>query len=52
LLGDDPLFHKAVVLLHDIVEVLHGTVPATSRQVARTLKTCNGGRVGWSEIGC
>jgi len=33
------LLHKPVILLHDVIEVLHGLVTARARQVARALET-------------
>ena len=44
------LFHKTVILLHDVIEVLNGSVPATARQVARALQTRDGRWVNGSEI--
>src|SRR5687768_11003532 len=51
LLRNNTLLHKPVILLHDVVEVLHGPVPAMARQVARALETRDRGRVGGLEIG-
>ena len=39
LLRNNTLLHKPVILLHDVIEVLHGPVPAMARQVARALQT-------------
>src|SRR6476619_1719817 len=51
LLRNNTLLHKPVILLHYVIEVLHGPVPATARQVARALETRDRGRVGGREIG-
>jgi hypothetical protein len=50
LLCHNTLLHKAVMLLHDVVEVLNGSVQATARQVARALQTRDGRWVNGSEI--
>jgi hypothetical protein len=50
LLCHNGFLHDTVVLLHDVVEVLHWSMPASARQVARALQTRDGRRVNASEI--